>query len=253
MTAKFKLTLRHIYVIFCLSLFIVQAHAAVNTLPLSFAAVAGDAGEITSLGAASNTAQVVYGESLLIAADIQVGDQITGLAFRVDEGDLAPVWSVADYQIRLATSLNPPGSLDTDFIANRGGDYVVVRSGPLTYTGTEYPTDGSPNTFGPVIQFNTSFTYNGGDLLLEYTHSTIESGGSTADGDSAIDLAQSQFSVGFDTTTAAFGDCCDNFAPIIQLETVKKAPATPVPTLPLFGLGILVSLLGLSGVRKLRQ
>ena len=28
---------------------------------------------------------------------------------------------------------------------------------------------------------------------------------------------------------------------------------TPVPTLPLFGLGILVSLLGLFGLRKLRQ
>jgi hypothetical protein len=31
------------------------------------------------------------------------------------------------------------------------------------------------------------------------------------------------------------------------------APVTPVPTLPLFGLGILVSLLGLFGLRKLRQ
>jgi hypothetical protein len=225
----------------------------VNTLPSSFAAVEGSASEVTSLGSSSNTAQVVYGESLLIAADIQVGDQITGLAFRVDARDTAPVWSVADYQIRLATSLNPPGSLDTDFIANRGGDYVVVRSGPLTYAGTEYPTDGPPTTFGPVIRFNTSFTYNGGDLLLEYTHSTIQSGGSAGDGDDTIGLAQSQFSAGFDTTTGAFGGCCDNFAPIIQLETVKKAPATPVPTLPLFGLGILVSLLGLSGVRKLRQ
>ncbi|MDG2442789.1 MAG: hypothetical protein P8M13_06005 [Luminiphilus sp.] len=84
MTAKFKLILRHISVIFCLSLFIVQAHAAVNTLPSSAAAVEGSNSEQTSLGASSNTAQVVYGESLLIAADIQVGDQITGLAFRVN-------------------------------------------------------------------------------------------------------------------------------------------------------------------------
>ena len=33
----------------------------------------------------------------------------------------------------------------------------------------------------------------------------------------------------------------------------SAAPVTPVPTLPLFGLGILVSLLGLFGLRKLRQ
>ena len=253
MTVKFKVILRHIYVIFCLSLFIVEAHAAVNTLPASFAAVEGNDNEITSLGEASNTAQVVYGESLLIAADIQVGDQITGLAFRVQGGEVAPIWSVADYQIRLATSLNPPGSLDTNFIANRGGDYVVVRSGPLTYTGTEYPTGGSPNTFGPVIPFNTSFTYNGGDLLLEYTHSVIASGGSSADADGFITGAQSQWSAGFNTTTESFFGAVDNFAPIIQLETVKKSPATPVPTVPLFGLGILVSLLGLFGLRKLRQ
>ena len=32
-----------------------------------------------------------------------------------------------------------------------------------------------------------------------------------------------------------------------------SSAATPVPTLPLFGLGILVSLLGLFGLRKLRQ
>ena len=30
-------------------------------------------------------------------------------------------------------------------------------------------------------------------------------------------------------------------------------PATPVPTLPLFGFGILASLLGVFGLRKLRQ
>jgi len=35
--------------------------------------------------------------------------------------------------------------------------------------------------------------------------------------------------------------------------TPVATPATPVPTLPLFGLGILVSLLGLFGLRKLRQ
>ena len=123
----------------------------------------------------------------------------------------------------------------------------------MTYTGTEYPTGGLPNTFGPVIPFSTSFTYNGGDLLLEYTHSTIESGGSLADATFIGLAAQSQFSAGFNTTTEAFRGDGDGFAPIIQLETVKKAPATPVPTLPLFSLGILVSLLGLSGIRKLRQ
>ena len=36
-------------------------------------------------------------------------------------------------------------------------------------------------------------------------------------------------------------------------DATSSAPATPVPALPLFGLGILASLLGLFGLRKLRQ
>ena len=40
-------------------------------------------------------------------------------------------------------------------------------------------------------------------------------------------------------------------APAIAAALLSEA--TPVPTLPLFGLGILVSLLGLFGLRKLRQ
>ena len=42
---------------------------------------------------------------------------------------------------------------------------------------------------------------------------------------------------------------------LVRYAGTPPAPAalTPVPTLPLFGLGILVSLLGLFGLRKLRQ
>lgn len=39
----------------------------------------------------------------------------------------------------------------------------------------------------------------------------------------------------------------------VKVEKYTPPPATPVPALPLFGLGILVSLLGLFGLRKLRQ
>ena len=42
-------------------------------------------------------------------------------------------------------------------------------------------------------------------------------------------------------------------APDAWPGATSSAPATPVPALPLFGLGILASLLGLFGLRKLRQ
>ena len=46
----------------------------------------------------------------------------------------------------------------------------------------------------------------------------------------------------------------NNASALLDNYAITAAPpATPVPTLPLFGLGILVSLLGLFGLRKLRQ
>ena len=42
-------------------------------------------------------------------------------------------------------------------------------------------------------------------------------------------------------------------APDAWPGATSSAPATPVPASPLFGLGILASLLGLFGLRKLRQ
>ena len=111
-------------------------------VPADFANEEGNgSGEGTALGRFSNTAQIVYDASLLSAAGLQAGDVLTGLSFRVGASALgggAPLWSVDDYQIRLATSLNSAGSLNPDFTLNRGADFVTVRSGPLMYDGTEY-------------------------------------------------------------------------------------------------------------------
>ena len=49
------------------------------------------------------------------------------------------------------------------------------------------------------------------------------------------------------------GVTASTFTISVTYSVVALAPATPVPTLPLFGLGILVSLLGLFGLRKRRQ
>ena len=208
-----------IFISVCLLLSIASVEAESLVLPAKFKSVEGNDGEGTSLGFFSNTAQVVYGASLVGAAGINIGDRISGLSFRLDSPSPAPVWSVADYQIRLATSLNGPGNLDRNFVNNRGADYTVVRTGPLTYKGTEYPVGGSPNGFGQVISFTTSFTYTGGDLLLEYTHSPISEGGVFADAEwSTEPLAQAQFSAGFDSTMESFGGDGRNGAVIVQFE-----------------------------------
>ena len=242
--------------VFCVALAIapLAAHAQV-VIPAAFANEEGNSGgEGTALGNFSNTAQIVYDASLLSAAGLSVGDVLTGLSFRVNSVDNAPIWSVADYQIRLATSLNSAGNLDGDFTLNRGSDYTVVRSGALSYDGTEYDTSstaastgpGVPNAFGPALVFNDStFTYNGGDLLLEYTHSEIDNSlnepgvQQTARADAVTGGfagVQSQFAPGFDGTLEDFNGFGNGFAPIVQFS-VAAAPE-PTSAVLLVGLGL---------------
>ena len=217
-TKRKQLPQFHLFTLFLFCFISMQVEATPRVLPNDFTNTEGGADENTALGRFSNTAQVVYSQALVSAAGINVGDSITGLAFRVDSGDAAPVWSVADYQIRLATSVNAPGNLDASFVNNRGSDYTVVRSGPLAFDGTEFPTGASPNAFGPSLSFNLPFIYTGGDLLLEYTHSTISGGGESADGEfPSFNEVQAQYSNGFDGTSNDFPSGASGF-PIIQFE-----------------------------------
>ena len=157
------------------------AHSSTVVVPGEFADLEGTAGgENTALGNFSNTVQVVYNESVLLSSGLQVGDVLNGLAFRVGAGGTreSPNFSVENYIIRLSTSLNSAGDLADVFASNRGTDFTEVRSGALTFNAADFddtstaPSSGpgTPNAFGSVITFDNTFTYNGGDLLLEYTH-----------------------------------------------------------------------------------
>ena len=239
-----------IAVFIVMSIFAGLLHAGQHVVPASAASTEGNSNEGTSLGSFSNTIQIVYGANLIAAAGIRNGDQITGLAFRVNAGWSSPIWSVTDYQIRLATSLNPPGNLDLNFVNNRGADYTVVRSGPLSYSGSEYPVGPGPNGFGPVIGFNTAYVYSGGDLLLEYTHTNVAEGGTTADAvfmDTDIEFL---FSEGYDTTNGIPSVTGPNFlGTIVRLQT----PDVAIPTLTSWGIPLLaLSLIGVAVVRNRR-
>ena len=85
--------------VFCVALAIapLAAHAQV-VIPAAFADVEGTSGgEGTALGNFSNTVQTVYDASLLSAAGLNVGDVLTGLSFRLNAVDNAPIWSCLLY------------------------------------------------------------------------------------------------------------------------------------------------------------
>lgn len=223
------------------------------TIPIQFANLEGSSGgESTALGLFSNTVQTVYNESLLLDSGLEVGDVLTGLSFRVGAGVMtstgarreAPNFTVTDYIFRLSTSNNSALDLSDTFADNHGNDLTVVRSGSLDFNAEDYDDSstalpqgqngGAPNAFGPAITFDNTFTYQGGDLLLEYTHTEPQAlngvlvtsqadSVSPTPGSLIITGMQTLFGVGFNATERGFEDdgSVNFFGPIIQFSVAR--------------------------------
>ncbi|MAE63758.1 MAG: hypothetical protein CMJ18_05755 [Phycisphaeraceae bacterium] len=220
--------LNHVYAVVLLSLVAFSsAHADLIVLPEDFELVEGNAYEETALGVQANRIQVVFGESELTG--LSMGDVITGLTFRIDDAANSSLGTrtFSNYQILLGQSLNVPGSLSTTFSDNWGADVGAVRNGPLFIGANDWTAGGSPNAFGPTIDFQLGYTYTGGPLLLEYAHNGI-SGGSgrrvdTEGSNTGLD-AQTIVGSGFFAGIANLQNNL-NSAPIVQFEFTPRPTA----------------------------
>ena len=102
-------------------------------------------GDSNALGRFGNTVFSIYDESLVLAAGINPGDVLTGLAFRVGGGPSNPVpnFTVQDYIIDLGHAL--PGiqanvNLNDVFADNAvGGALTNVHTGPVDFIAADYP------------------------------------------------------------------------------------------------------------------
>lgn len=186
----------------------------------------GGTGEDTALGLEANTVQQVYGVSELDGR-IAVGDLITGMTFRLNNpsgGDLES-FVVNNYAILIGQSVNAPGSLSTTLADNRGADTILARSGQLVINDSDWGTSPqSPDPFGKIIDFTNDYTYAGGPLLVEYTHTPFlpthspPTDGRIADAALGEDVdAHALVGTGFGASTADFQNLPDT-AVIIQLE-----------------------------------
>jgi len=138
------------------------AFADVITVP---GAGEGNSSDNAPLGASEQHFQQILAPSLL--GSFAVGDYINGLAFRVNGGETAlPAQTIGNYEISLSVAARNPNTMSTTFSVNRGADFMMVRSGPLTITPGQFPGGPSANAFG-WIPFTTSYQYLGGPLLIE--------------------------------------------------------------------------------------
>ena len=238
--------------------------------PIDFSTQEGNSsGDGTALGNFTNTVLTVYNQSAVAAAGINPGDVLSGLAFRVGGGpdgfNPAPNFTVDNYIIELGQSLNSAGSLnETDFAANFAGGPTRVHSGSVDFNAADYEIGnintgtGLANPFGPTIDFDTDFTYTGGDLLIRYTHSEVLSlTTGTSDGADIVtsrgdsigrtfaqpDFQSNEvftiFGEGFDANTRftqAFG-VSPGFATVLQFQ-VTSVPE-PASAVLLMGLGMI--------------
>lgn len=216
------------------------ASAATVTIPAQLATVEGNTSNSEPLGAEGPARhQTVVSQSGL--AGLVPGSKIIGVRFRVDSAQTSlPPQTVANFELRLSRSLNPPGSLDPIFANNRGADEVIVRSGPLVINAGDYPGGSSPNAFGPLIAFSQPYVYTGGPLLIEGAQDGYPSGGRYSDNDFPSAISETRYAAGFGATTGNVGPFQDMI--VTQFEI---APA--VPAVEPWGLAILGALLILAG------
>lgn len=142
--------------------------------PAAYTSVAGNGGLNTIVRGASfpRTYQMQFTPAVL--GGLPAGARITALGFRVSTIPpfaTFPVTTVtwSDYQVTLAQAANSVAGMSTTFSANLRNP-VLVKSGPLSVGANQFTVGASPNAFGTLVVLDTPYVYQGGDLVMHFTH-----------------------------------------------------------------------------------
>ena len=184
-------------------------------------AYSGTAGTGVFMGPISNTPrtyQMLINANQLTAL---VGTHITSLSMRIPSASSAS-WPLTDvtftnFDIYLGQSV-PPGERHSTFDSNIVGTKTQVRTGSLLIPANSYTFGGNPNAFGAPINFNTSYLYTGGHLIVEIRQSG--SNGTSRTNDAVLSSSPgygTNFSAGWNSSYTGTTVTNGNFI-IIQLS-----------------------------------
>lgn len=127
------------------------------------------------------TYQMVIGASEL--KHIPPGSLIDSLSFR-RMAVIGTPWpsqdaSALDFDVWLSTAARTPLTMSSTFATNEGPDKIQVRNGALGIPKNSYPAPATgASAFGPALQFQRAFVYNGGDLAITVRQSGVKASGS---------------------------------------------------------------------------
>ena len=214
-------------------------------IPPAFAGTStGTSGFNTVMRQFERSMQAVYSAGQLTG--VNVGDQITGIQFRMFFTASNPATfpvsalSFANYDIFLGQSATAPGSMSTTYAANQGAGFMQVRSGGLTVNPNTYvkgPDIATPAPWGELITFTTPYTYTGGSLLMELRHTGNGSTTGNLFVDTVADSAgnwQAIAQTAAGAYTATTGVVGATAAPVMRLTVV---PVPEPATMAILGLG----------------
>jgi hypothetical protein len=141
--------------------------------PAAYTSVAGN-GTLNTLVRGANaprTYEMQFTPGVL--GGLPAGARITQLLFRLSTSTAGsfPIttasWS--DYEVTLAQAANPISSMSASFSANLRNP-VLVKSGPLSISANQFTAGANPNQFGTLVVLDTPYVYQGGDLVMHFTH-----------------------------------------------------------------------------------
>ncbi len=241
----FEYLLRPLFLFSVCATGVLNAQTAV--VPASLATTAANSNSARIIRAEAYTYQMQIAASELTAF---AGKSITGLSFRVDNGFSPGTTDRAftDFEITLGKAANAMSAFSTTF-ANNVTDGVLVMDGALTLSASAFDSSGSPvNAFGPVLSFDTPYSYTSGDLVILFSHTgtssslTFDAASSATSGYGT--LFRAQYNAGFQATTATTTNA--TFA-VVQIH----AGAIPEPSSAAFLAG--AGALGFCASRRRRR
>ncbi len=179
-------------------------NADTRPMPAGSETTAGSGGYTTVFRSLARSYQIVMNESVVQAAGIPVGSNITGIAFRNPSWQVFASWpgtaleaNFSNFDVTMSRSMNPAGLLSSTYTENIAGDAVMVRSGPMVLPSGFNPGGAltpNVNPWGGTIAFTTPYTYTGGDLLLTIRHAghTGGAGSGNAEATASSQIAGTQ-------------------------------------------------------------
>jgi hypothetical protein len=148
--------------------------------PGSYTTTTGPSGLNTLLrnSGAPRTYQMQFSSAAL--AGLPVGARITELRFRLNTNvvvvSVFPTNTVtwSDYEVTLAQAANPMSGMSTTFGLNMRSP-VLVKHGALTLSANSFTTSAGLNPFSSLVVFDTPYVYQGGDLVMLFSHTGSDS------------------------------------------------------------------------------